>query len=128
MAEAVLKDVLQYEQKNHHISSAGINAMVGHQPDEMARQLMLEKGIDISNYQAKQITPALIRESDLILVMEQGHREFLERKNPSAKGKVFRLGGWSNIDIEDPYKLKREAFEKALQLIEISVREWVKRI
>lgn len=122
MAEALLKESLK--DKRHHISSAGLGALVDHAPDKTAIQLMLAQGIDISEYRATQITQELIRKADLILVMEAKHKESIENKDPSAKGKVFRLGEWGKFDIPDPYKKDRQAFVDALNLIETGVIEW----
>lgn len=129
MGEAILKDALMKSGKeNHFVSSVGIGALVGHKPDPIAIQLMEEKGIDISNYRATQMNSTIIRKSDLILVMESGHKTHIENKENSSKGKVFKLGEWGEFDIPDPYKKEREAFEYALQLIEQGVADWMKRI
>lgn len=129
MAEALFKDVLiKKNKKKVSISSAGLYAMVGHNPDIMAIQLMLEKGIDISDYKATQLDRDMIRKADLVLVMESSHKEIIESKEPSAKGKVFRLGEWSAFDIPDPYKLEREIFELVMQQIEKGVMEWKNKI
>ncbi len=127
MAEALLKESLKHKD-NHIISSAGLGALVGHNPDKTAIKLMQEKGIDISNYQATQINQRLIKEAGLILVMESKHKEIIESKDPSSKGKVFRLGEWGKFDIADPYKKERRVFEEALTLIETGVSDWVKKI
>ena len=127
MAEALLKKSLKHKD-NHIISSAGLGALVGHNPDETAIKLMLEKGIDISNYQATQINQLLIKKADLILVMESKQKEIIENKDPSSKGKVFRLGEWGKFDIADPYKKDLKVFEESLNLIETGVLEWVKKI
>ena len=127
MAEALLKESLKHKDK-HIISSAGLGALVGHNPDETAIELMQEKGIDISNYQATQINQLLIKKADLILVMESKHKEVIENKDPSSKGKVFRLGEWGKFDIADPYKKERKVFEESLNLIETGVLEWAKKI
>lgn len=127
MAEALLIDALKNKGK-YTISSAGIGAMVGHQPDDYARELMLEKGIDISDYRATQLNRQLIRNSDLILVMESAHKQMIEDKEPSAKGKVFRLGQWGGFEIADPYRKERKVFESAAQLIEKGVNDWANKI
>jgi len=127
MAEALLKDSLK-DKTSHTISSAGLGALVEHSPDKTAIKLMQEKGLDISNYRGTQINQSLIREADLILVMESKHKDTIENKDPSAKGKVFRLGEWGKFDIPDPYKKERKVFEESLNLIETGVLEWVKKI
>ncbi|OQK17891.1 hypothetical protein AU255_08525 [Methyloprofundus sedimenti] len=128
MAEALLKDALKNQDKKYTISSAGIGALVGHKPDNIACELMLEKGLDISDYRATQLNQDMIHKADLILVMESVHKEQIELKQPSAKGKVFRLGHWGSFDIADPYRQERKVFEKAVRLIEKGVKDWVNKI
>ena len=129
MAEALLKDALKNkDKKKYTISSAGLGAMVSHKPDKIACELMLEKGLDISDYRATQLNQEMIHQADLILVMESVHKELIEQKQPSAKGKVFRLGHWRSFDIADPYRQERKVFEQAVQLIEKGVKDWVNKI
>ncbi len=129
MAEAILKnELVESGKENCFVSSAGIGALVGHKPDPFAIQLMQDKGIDISNYCGVQLNQTLIRRSDLILVMESGHKTYIENKEASAKGKVFKLGEWGDFEIPDPYKKEKIEFKNALQLIEKGVEEWLKRI
>lgn len=129
VAEALLKDALINKvKKDYKISSAGLGALVGHQPDKVVCELMLEKGIDISGYRATQLDQAMILKSDLILVMETGHKELIEHKEPSAKGKVFKLGEWGGFEIVDPYQQERKVFEEVVQLIEKGVKDWVNKI
>ncbi len=129
MAEAILKkELVESGKENCFVSSAGIGALVGHKPDPIAIQLMQDKDIDISNYCGVQLNQTLIRKSDLILVMESGHKTYIENKEASAKGKVFKLGEWGDFEIPDPYKKEKIEFENALQLIEKGVTEWLKRI
>ena len=110
------------------VSSAGLNALIGHKPDVTACQLMQEKGIDISQYRASQLNTEMIRKADLILVMESFHQSAIEAKNSSAKGKVFKLGEWGGIEIPDPYQQDLKVFESTLQLIEQSVTQWLRKL
>lgn len=129
MAEALLEDILiKKNKKKYKIRSAGLNAMVGHKPATLAVQLMLENGIDISNYKATQLDLDMIRKSDLILVMESAHKVMIENKDPCSKGKVFRLGEWSKFDIPDPYKQGRKVFEEVLLQIKKGIIEWESKI
>ena len=110
------------------VESAGIGALVGHPADETARALLLEQGIDISGHRARQLTSALLRQADLVLVMEAEHKKAIEALDPSARGKVYRLGEWSNFDIPDPYQQSREVFEHALRLIQQGVVDWSSKL
>ncbi|SJM93773.1 low molecular weight protein-tyrosine-phosphatase [Crenothrix polyspora] len=129
MAEALLRDALSAAGKTgYSVSSAGLGALVDHAPDKTACELLLKKGIDISDYKATQINSQLVRKADLILVMETGHKNALVGDEPSAKGKVFRLGEWGEFDIPDPYQKDVAAFEHALQLVEKGIAQWLKKI
>ena len=77
---------------------------------------------------ARQMTPDMVSESDLILVMEQRHRKAIDSVEPAARGKIYRLCEWSGDDIPDPYRQARQAFEAALVLIEQGVNDWVRKI
>jgi protein-tyrosine phosphatase len=129
MAEGLLKRALFASNKGDCIvSSAGLGALVGHPPDTKACQLMMENGIDISGYRACQLNKEMIRKADLILVMELAHKIAIEESEPSAKGKVFRIGEWGGFDISDPYRQELPAFEKSLNLIEQGIALWVQKL
>lgn len=127
MAEAVLRDALEGH-GDISVSSAGLGALAGHAASGHAVQLMAERGLDISGHRARQLTPDLVAGSDLVLVMESGHRRALLDVEPAARGKVYRLCEWRDEDIPDPYRQPREAFESALGQIDAGVADWVKRI
>ena len=119
MAEGLLKHALAATNKGECVvSSAGLGALVGHPPDPKACQLMMKKGVDITGYRASQLNKEMIRKTDLILVMETAHKIAIEESEPSAKGKVFRLGEWGKFDIPDPYKQDLSAFIQSINLIE----------
>ena len=129
MAEGLLRHALETGNKGEcFVSSAGLGALVGHPPDPKACQLMIEKGIDISEYRARQLNKEMIRKTDLILVMELTHKLAIEESEPSAKGKVFRLGEWGKFDISDPYKQDLSAFVKSLNLIEQGIALWLPKL
>ena len=128
IAEGLLRHALSEKNESCHVSSAGLGALVGHQPDRSSCALMLRKNIDISGYKARQIDNMMIRKADLILVMETSHKSAIEEMEPSAKGKVFRLGHWGNYEIPDPYQKDFSAFEMAFSLIDQGVSEWLKKL
>jgi protein-tyrosine phosphatase len=127
MAEAILQNALG-DQTDIKVSSAGVGALVGHPADPHAVALMTERGLDISGHEARQISLELINESDLILVLEAGHKRVIDANEPAARGKVHRLGEWQNQDIPDPYRKPRAAFEAALTLIDEGCKSWAEKI
>jgi protein-tyrosine phosphatase len=127
MAEALLRDALR-EKQDIIVESAGLGALVDHPASEHAVTLMRERGLDISNHRARQITPDMIHSADLVLVMEAGHKRAIDMNEPAARAKIFRLGEWQDRDIKDPYRQPREAFEASLMDIDEGVVEWASRI
>lgn len=121
MAEGVLSSRLHGRGLQVTVESAGLAALVGHPADPMAQQAAAERGVDISAHRARQLTPELIRSFELILVMDADQQRAVESMSPSARGRVHRLGRWSNFDVPDPYRRDRAAFDRAYALIERGV-------
>ena len=127
MAEALLRRELR-GQDGFTVESAGLGALVGHPASEHSVALMEELGLDISGHRARQIHPDMVAESDLVLVMEAGHRRAIDDADPTVRGKVHRLGEWQDVDIDDPYRQERSAYEEALRDIQAGVASWVEKI
>jgi protein-tyrosine phosphatase len=126
MAAAVLQQSLQQAGCNHvEVSSAGLNALSGHEPHHLAQYLMRERGLDVSTLQARQLTVEIISNTDLILVMERDQKRLIEASCPQARGKVYRIGEWSNFDVPDPLGQPIEFFENVLSFIDKGVADWV---
>ena len=127
MAEAMLQDALG-DESNITVTSAGLGALAGYPASGHSVALMQERDLDISGHRARQLTPELIEKTDLILVMETGHKRAIDELEPTARGKVHRLGEWHDIEIPDPHRKPRAAFEGALTLIEQGVNDWAEKI
>ena len=129
IGEALLKEGCSGELE---VSSAGLTALEGVPPaPEAQRLLRAERGLDISGHRGRQVTPALVLSSDLILVMEERQRAECERLAPSARGRVFLLGHWqppAHREIPDPFRKGPQAYRKALEQISQSVRDWLPRL
>ena len=129
MAEGIFKQLLIESNKaDCRANSAGLHALVGRPPEPFACELLLKKGIDISDHRACQINSAMIRNADLVLVMELNQRLIIEKYDPSARGKVYRLGEWGKFDVGDPYQQGIAAFEESLELIETGVSQWLGKL
>lgn len=105
------------------VESAGLAALVGRPADPLAVELMAERGIDASGHRARQLSPEMIREFELLLVMEGWQVREIERLAPHARGKVFRLGHWRDFDIPDPYKQPKDAFQRSLDGIDRGIED-----
>jgi protein-tyrosine phosphatase len=112
LAERILKKVLKVK-KIHSIevTSAGLVDMKGAFADIKAARLLHERGMDATRHRSKFLTEAMVRRADVILVMEEVHRDEIIARYPEAGEKVHLLGafsdGKSNGDknIKDPHGL-----------------------
>jgi protein-tyrosine-phosphatase len=108
MAEGLLKQILIEKHLNNVlVRSAGISAGNGLQASLNAVATMAEQGIDITSHRSQPVTSSLIAESDLILVMEEYHRDSILSFAPAASGKVrllkeYDINSVSSMDIQDP--------------------------
>jgi protein-tyrosine phosphatase len=127
MAEALLMSALR-GQDEFTVESAGLGALVGHPASAYAVELMQEMGEDISGHRARQIHPDMVHAADLVLVMEAGHKRAIDDADPTARGKVHRLGEWQDKDIDDPYRQPKTAFADALADIKTGVSLWAEKI
>jgi protein-tyrosine phosphatase len=127
MAEVLLKSALR-GQDEITVESAGLGALVGHPAADYSVELMDEMGEDISGHRARQIHPDMVRAADLVLVMEAGHKRAIDDADPTARGKVHRLGEWQDKDIDDPYRQPKAAFADALEDIKTGVASWAEKI
>jgi len=121
MAEALLRACAP---EGVSVSSAGIGALVGESADPIAAKLMQGRGIDISDHRARQLTLEMVRSADLVLVMEEEHRQYIHAFSPATCGKVHGIGKWMDKDIPDPYKKSPEYFKYVLGLLDKGIAVW----
>ncbi|MFI4927341.1 MAG: low molecular weight phosphotyrosine protein phosphatase, partial [Burkholderiales bacterium] len=108
--------------------SAGRRALLGEPAAPLAVSLLQARGVDISGHRAAQVTRKMCLDSDVVLVMDRAQRQRLEELYPESRGRVFRLGEFTDQDIPDPYRLPERAFRHALELIDAGVERWLQRI
>lgn len=90
--------------------------------------VMAERGIDIGAHRGRQLDLALASQFDLLLVMERDQQSWIERQFPILRGRVMRLGHWTDEDIADPYRRSLAEFRTARDRIEHAVDEWMLRL
>ena len=121
-AEAVLK----HRAPGISVDSAGLSAMVDYEADATGQAVARDRGIDMSEHKAKQVTRSLIGQSDLILVMDDEHLSRLHRKYPDSRGKSFKLGKLKgDKNIVDPYLKSQSFFELVFNEIDEAVETWL---
>lgn len=128
MAEAIFQHRIQNANIPTHVSSAGISALVGQPADPKVYEILKEDRIDCLNHRARQLTSIMLRESDLILVMDNEQRREIQCNFPAVYGKVHLLGKWGNFEISDPYKKPKEFFKETYKLIVQGIDQWQSKL
>ena len=73
------------------VSSAGVWAEDGHGASPNAIATLAGRGMDLTGHRSRLLTPALLGEADLVLVMEEAHRRSLFHLAPQHLSKVYLL-------------------------------------
>lgn len=140
MAEGIFKHlIIKLRIENICVSSAGISAFEGDEANEKAIYTLNKKGIDISNHKARQLSKDIINESDLILTMTKSHKRMILNALPELSHKVYTLKEYvfiineeettgKNLDIDDPFGLDYNVYEKVAQEIEEQLIEIINNI
>lgn len=114
------------------VESAGVFAMDGMSPTRETQRVLLEAGVDCSNYRARSVTMEMLEAADLILVMEEFQAEEIARRAPSARAKVHLLNTFGmsqpieggRAGIPDPIGKPLEVYEVCFA----EIRDAVERI
>lgn len=126
MAEALFSARAKAVQKSLFVASAGVAALVGFPPPDEVVELMVDKGLDVSGHRAQQATLSMAQKFDLILVMENEQKFYMEAKWPALRGRIHRLCEKQNQDVIDPYRCPKKVYMKSLDQIEAGLEEWSK--
>jgi protein-tyrosine phosphatase len=128
--------MLQQRLPNKTVHSAGITAMKhsdgkGWDMDKTARAIAEKHGHSFPIHEAQQLTRELIGNYDLVLVMENNHRNHIAQRYPEAQAKTMLLGQWLDAggkEIPDPYKKSDEVYEHVLKLIDQATDKWASKL
>ena len=131
MAEGLLKRWLKEHGKDRiEVSSAGVRALDGIPPTDATVGVMQREGIDVSGFLSKRLTDDIIRGTDLVLAMENIHRDEIIRRVPEAAPKTHLLkkfgtnknkGEFQESDVPDPIGRPIEDYEYCLSMIKDQV-------
>ena len=130
--------ILESEVKEHHldnisVSSAGLFAQTGNNPDSKMVTYLLNKEIAIKNHKSRQVEKEDVDWADLILVMENSHAERIASLWPGAGDKVELLGKYISEgqivdDIIDPFGMSPYHYRLAQAQITLAVKSFVKKV
>lgn len=138
-AEAISKWIQKTKYTNEikelNFDSAGIYHYY-EQPQEGTLKYLKSKGVEMDDFQAKDVDEELIIKQDLILCFEEKyHVRKLKRKFKHLKDldeKVFLLlefaGEIDNLELEDPFYLEENEYNKVLKRIEDGLIKSIEKI
>lgn len=73
-------------------SSAGTRAVIGHPVHRFAAEVLIGLGGDPANFAARQLTPRIASDADLVLTMTSAHRTAVLELAPRQLRRTFTLG------------------------------------
>ncbi len=122
IAMGLLKNMLDEKQVegDWRVESAGTWGLEGDPAAAGSQAVMDSLGIDISDHRARSVNYDLLDSVDLILTMENGHKEALCVEFPAFSERIYMLSEMAGdkSDIEDPYGGAYNAYEGAAQDIQ----------
>jgi protein-tyrosine-phosphatase len=132
MAEAILKHLVSTRQDADQwtIESAGTWAMDGYPAAELSQYTMKSMGMDISTHKSKPVRLDLIKRFDLILTMENNHKEGLISEYFEFADRIFMLSEMVGLmmDVPDPIGGQIADYEETARLIERILTDGFERI
>ena len=105
------------------VDSCGVGSWhVGKAPDTRAQQAALERGIDLSELRARQLSEHDFTQFDYVLGMDQDNlramRALKPANSPAHVGLFMDFAATPGTEVPDPYYGGDEGFENVLNMIE----------
>ena len=117
MAAALFDKMAKKNNSNFLVDNCGTATLVGMSASKNAIDIMRREDIDISAHKSKPINKDFVDWADLILTMEERHREKILQQWPASSAKVFLLTEFAKEgerDIVDPIGKPPEVYEGLL--------------
>ena len=121
MAAGLLRRELGADAERVEVESAGTAAWEGQPATDPSIEVAATNGVDLSSHRSRRLTPALVREADLVLVMEKAHLSAVQTLGGDPK-KVHLLSeypppGEPSWPVSDPFGASIEAYEECWRRI-----------
>ena len=124
MAEAVARHLERRVGGRDQYSSAGTHAIVGAGATQQAQDAMAELEIPLRWHRARQLTPAVVQEADLLVALNTEHVAYIEQHFSDARVTLLDT-------VPDPYGHDLDTYRSARDQIAVAVEnrigEWGSR-
>ena len=130
MAMGLLRSMVEDSSDQWKIESSGVWDM-GDQSAALNTQLVLqERGIDLNDHASRAVTGTMLSEFNLVLVMEDNHKEVLNLAFPEYTDRIYLLSEMVGefLDIVDPIGRSLADFEETALEMERILTEGFKKI
>ncbi|MCW5951399.1 MAG: hypothetical protein KIT69_04000 [Propionibacteriaceae bacterium] len=77
--------------------SAGVAAVVGAGVDAPVADYLRGRGLDVSGFASRQLTPAMIADADLVLPLTRQHRAWILDRVPAAVRRTYTLREFARV-------------------------------
>lgn len=124
LAAALLRERVKSSAQDWRIESAGTWALEGYPVVSKVEQVLNEKGITVAPHRSRKVTAELLQEFQLILTMEEGHKEALRFEFPEAADRIYMLSEMidQRFSVPDPmgkpyreYQITAQELERMLE-------------
>lgn len=117
MAEVLFEKLLGEKgvRDDWRVESAGVWAYQGAAATQHAQTVMADRDLNLHGHRSQPTDPALLKQFDLIVVMEVDHKQVLQERNPALADRILTLrelvGGEGDFD--DPVGGSLEVYTAA---------------
>ena len=132
MAEVLFEAFLveKGEREQWRVESAGVWAYDGARATMNAQEVMVERGLSLSQHLSQLASSTLLKQFDLTLVMEQGHKTALQGQNPPLADRIYLLReiAGQEGDFEDPVGGSLDLYRTAADELDKIINDSYERI
>ena len=132
MAEAIARRLIEESGRTDiEVASAGTQAWDGSPASDEALLVGFERNLDLSGHRARRLTPEIVKNADLVLVMSPAHLSQVREMDPKANAHLFAgygLGGATGHSIADPFGGNLSDYRATADELEDELKEILERI
>jgi protein-tyrosine-phosphatase len=134
IAEALCKKYIKYlkPKQKIEVSSAGISAINGNKISEATYKILKQEvSEEMIPLYSKSINESSVKSADIILCMEEYHKNRILTLYKDTKDKVFLLSEYANgnpEEIPDPIGCSWEAYETCKETIKKYIKKLVEKL